>query len=120
MLSAMLNPAGMSSGAEAPVADSTWWLIGLVIFSGLAALIALTRTGIKTFWMPMADNPAPVRVLEIAPVIMLIALTVAMTVMAGPIMNYMTATAAELHAPTGYITDVLATPLTVPTEEVAR
>src|SRR5690606_38693730 len=43
MLSAMLNPAGIGAAASA-VAHSTWWLIGLVIFSGLAALIALTRT----------------------------------------------------------------------------
>ena len=102
------------------MAHSTWWLIGLVIFSGLAALITLTRTGINTFWMPTADNPAPVRVLEIAPVVVLLGLTVVMTVMAGPIMNYMTATAVELHSPIGYITDVLETPLKVPTEEVTQ
>ena len=38
MLSAMLNPAGIGAAAS-DVAHSTWWLIGLVIFSGLAALI---------------------------------------------------------------------------------
>ena len=101
-------------------AGTAWGLIGLVIFSGFAALIALTRTGINTFWMPMADKPAPVRVLEIAPVIVLIGLTVVMTVMAGPVMNYMIATAAELHSPAGYIAVVWQTPLTVRTEEVAR
>jgi multicomponent K+:H+ antiporter subunit D len=67
----------------------------------------------------MADKPAPVRILEIAPVMLLIVLTVVMTVMAGPIMNYMTATAAELHAPAGYIADVLQTPLAAPLEEIA-
>ena len=117
MLSAMLHPA---ETGQAAVTGSTWWLVGLLIFSGFAALIALTRTGIKTFWMPMADDPAPIRVLEIAPVIVLLGLTVAMTVMAGPIMNYMTAAAAELHTPLGYISDVLQTPLAIPNEEVAR
>ena len=118
MLSAMLQPLGM--GAAGSVAASTWWLIGLLIFSGLAALIALTRTGIHTFWMPMADKPAPVRILEIAPVIVLLGLTVVMTVMAGPIMNYMTAAAAELHAPAGYMADVLQSSLTAPNGKPAR
>jgi multicomponent K+:H+ antiporter subunit D len=116
LLSAMLQPAGPEDAGA--VAASTWWLVGLVIFSGLAALIAMTRTGINTFWMPMADSPAPVRILEIAPVIVLLGLTVVMTVMAGPIMNYLTAAAAELHAPVGYIADVLQTPLTAPIEKV--
>jgi len=95
-------------------------LIGLIIFSGFASLIALTRTGINTFWATMVDRPAPVRMLEIAPVILLIGLSVIMTVMARPIMDYMMAAAAEIHAPAGYISDVLQTPLTVPLQEVAR
>jgi multicomponent K+:H+ antiporter subunit D len=118
MLSAMLNPGGAENAGA--VSASTWWLIGLLIFSGFAALIALTRTGINTFWMTMADRPSPVRVLEIAPVIFLIGLTVAMTIMAGPVMNYMTAAAAELHAPFGYISDVLQTPLAASREEVIQ
>lgn len=89
------------------VAGSTWWLVGLVIFSGFASLIALTRTGINTFWMPMAGEPAPVRILEIAPVAILLALTVAMTALAGPVMDYMTAAAAELHSPARYVSEVL-------------
>jgi len=118
LLSAMLNPTGL--GEAGAVAASTWWLIGLLIFSGFAALIALTRMGINTFWVTMSEGPAPVRVLEIAPVILLIGLCVVMTVMAGPIMNYMTAAAAELHAPVGYISEVLPTPLSVRIEEVAQ
>jgi multicomponent K+:H+ antiporter subunit D len=115
MLSAMMNPA-----QSVAVAEPNWWLIGLLILSSLAALIAMTRTGINTFWMPMADQPAPVRILEIGPVIVLLGLTVVMTIMAGPIMEYMTATAADLHAPAAYVADVLRTPLTIPTEEIAR
>lgn len=118
LLSAMLNPAGL--GENGPVAVSTWWLVGLLIFSGFAALLALTRTGINTFWMTLEGHPAPVRVLEIVPVILLIGVCVAMTVMAGPIMNYLGAAAAELHAPAAHIADVLQAPLTVPHEEIAR
>ncbi len=117
MLSAMLNPAGL--GDAGAVAGSTWWLTGLLIFSGFAALIALTRTGINTLWVTMSAPPAPVRVLEIAPVILLIGLCVAMTVMAGPVMDYMSAAAAELHAPAGYISDVLQAPPAVLSSEAA-
>ena len=117
ILSAMLNPADAGQGV---VAGSTWWFVGLLIFSGFASLIALTRTGIHTFWMPMAAPPAPVRVLEIAPVILLIGITIAMTALAGPVMNYMSAAASELHAPLGYISDVMQAPLTIPDVEVSR
>lgn len=117
MLSAMLTSGKTGAGA---VEGSTWWVVGLLIVSGFATLIALTRTGINTFWMPMADDPAPVRVLEIAPVIFLLGLTVAMTAMAGPVMGYMTAAAAELHTPSTYISDVLPTALAITNEGVAR
>jgi len=111
MLSAMLNPDGLIEDGN--VAASTWWLIGLLIFSGFAALIALTRTGINTFWMTMSDRPARVRVVEIAPVVVLLGLCIGMTIMAGPVMGYMDAAAAALHMPSGYIADVLNAPLVV-------
>ncbi|KKB86497.1 monovalent cation/H+ antiporter subunit D [Devosia limi DSM 17137] len=111
MLSAMLNPDGLIEAGA--VVASTWWLIGLLIFSGFAALIALTRTGINTFWMTMSDRPAPVRVIEIAPVLVLLGLCIAMSVMAGPVMGYMDEAAAALHMPAGYIADVLNAPLVV-------
>lgn len=118
MLSSMLNPTGL--GDSGVVANSTWWLIGLVIFSGFAALIALTRTGINTLWVQMSDHPAPVRVVEIAPVILLILLCMVMAVMAGPVMNYTMAAAAELYHPGTYVSAVLPTPLNVPLEEIQR
>ncbi len=116
MISAMFNPAGLEN--TAPITASAWWLSGLLIFSGFAALVALTRTGINTFWVTMSDTPAPVRVIEIAPVLLLLALTIALTVMAGPAMDYMQAMAASLYAPAGHIGDVLATPLIVGPGEV--
>src|SRR5690606_23604103 len=106
---ALFNPDGWNSAT--PIPASAWWLTGLLIFSGFAALIALMRTGINTFWATMSDTPAPVRVVEIAPVILLLALTVAMTIMAGPLMVYMQAMAEALYAPGATIAAVLNTPL---------
>lgn len=111
IISALFNPQGLTD--PAPIPAASWWLAGLLIFSGFAALVALTRTGINTFWVTMSDTPAPVRVIEIAPVLLLLGLTIAMTVMAGPAMDYMNTMAEALYTPAGHITDILATPLVV-------
>ena len=78
-----------------------------------AALVALTRTGINTFWVTMSDTPAPVRVVEMAPVLLLLTLAITMTVLAGPAMDYMQATTAALYNPASGIDAVLSTPLAV-------
>lgn len=109
MISAMFNTEGLA--ADAPISASAWWLSGLMVFSGFAALVALTRTGINTFWATMSDTPAPVRVVEMAPVLLLLGLAVTMTIMAGPAMDYMQAMASALHNPAAGIDAVLATPL---------
>ncbi|MHA6691954.1 monovalent cation/H+ antiporter subunit D [Devosia sp. A449] len=109
VISALFNPDGLTM--ETPISASAWWLTGLLVFSGFAALVSLMRTGINTFWATMSDTPAPVRVVEIAPVILLLTLTIAMTIMAGPTMDYMQAMAEALYAPTDTIAAVLATPL---------
>jgi multicomponent K+:H+ antiporter subunit D len=114
IISALFNPTGLAN--PAPIDASSWWLAGLIIFSGFAALVALMRTGINTFWVTMSESPAPVRVLEIAPVLLLLGLTVAMTIMAEPTMAYMQAVAEALYAPGQHIGDVLATPLVVQVE----
>lgn len=111
MLSPMLNPQGLEVAAT--VEPSAWWLTGLLIFSGFAALIALVRTGINTFWATAADRPAAVRLIEIAPVMVLLALCIGMTVMAAPITSYFDAAATALYQPTSYISDVLSAPLVV-------
>lgn len=111
MISPMLNPEGLANVNE--VSPSAWWLAGLLIFSGFAALIALTRTGINTFWATIAEGPAKVRVIEIAPVVVLLGLCVIMVVLAGPTMTYMEAAATALHAPAGYIADILSAPVVV-------
>ena len=57
-----------SAGAAA-IPAASWALLALLILSGLAALIAMTRAGIRTFWAP-PDRAVPrVRVIEIAPIV---------------------------------------------------
>ncbi len=104
MLSAVLG-AGEIAGR---ISGLSLTFTALVIVSGLAALIALVREGIRTFWVTEEDMPA-VPLIELAPVLVLLALTLAMTVKAGPVMRYMEATASTLNHPHVYIDGVLGT-----------
>ena len=111
MISPMLNPEGLAVAND--VSGPAWVLSSLLIVSGFAALIALVRTGINTFWATLADAPAAVRLIEIVPIVTLLVLCVAMAVMAAPLMGYMDAAAQALYNPAGYINDVLAAPVVV-------
>lgn len=101
MLSAMLEPAGSGSAALVPAV--MWLVVFLIILSGLSALIAMTRSGIRTFWASMEGTKPRVLVLEVAPVLLLLLATLLLTVQAGPAMRYMDATARALSAPHQYI-----------------
>ncbi|SEF67827.1 monovalent cation/H+ antiporter subunit D [Nitrosomonas ureae] len=113
ILTAMLNPEGLGQGSAIPAAS--WWLVALLILSGLSALIAMGRAGIRAFWAPPVETSAPrVLLIEIVPVAMLLFMTLILTVQAGPVMRFMEATAISLHAPLSYIEGVMEIPHTVP------
>jgi multicomponent K+:H+ antiporter subunit D len=92
------------------VSALTWTLLLLLIFSGLTTLVAMTRAGIRTLWTRDERTVPRVRVVEIAPIVILLLATATLTVRAEPVMRYMQATADSLHAPHGYIQGVLSTP----------
>jgi multicomponent K+:H+ antiporter subunit D len=105
LLTAMLNLDGLGAPTEIPA--RTWILVALVILSGLAALIAMMRTGIRTFWAPLEVIVPRVRVVEVAPIVALIGLCLALTVEGGATIRYTEATARALHVPADYIGGVL-------------
>jgi len=102
MLSALLAlPAGVD------VSTIDWLFLGLLITSGLFALIALSRTGIRFFWTPL-DRKAPMlSTVEYLPIAVLIGLCAFFTVRAEPLMQYAQRTAQALYEPHGYIRAVL-------------
>jgi multicomponent K+:H+ antiporter subunit D len=104
MLSAALGSGSLDGGQISGVALA---FTGLLILSGLAAMIALVREGIRTFWASEQEALPTVPLIEIAPVFLLLALTVAMTIKAGPVMRYMEATASTLNHPYVYVSGVL-------------
>ncbi|MBE9607175.1 monovalent cation/H+ antiporter subunit D [Acetobacteraceae bacterium H6797] len=105
MLSGILNPEGLA-GRTVEVPPSGWALLTALILSGLATVIAITRAGIRSLWASNRAVPR-VRVIEIAPVLLLIGLCAGMTIGAGPALRYTQATAEALHAPKEYIRHVI-------------
>jgi len=99
MLSAMMGTGAIG----VPPSASVWALILLVILSGIAALISMTRAGIRTFWSSLEGTVPRVLVIEILPVMGLLALTLALTIWAGPVMQYMEATIRTLSDPGIYV-----------------
>jgi multicomponent K+:H+ antiporter subunit D len=95
-------------GAGVPVI--TWTLLALLTSSGLMILIAMTRAGIRTLWTPQDRTVPRVRVIELAPVAVLLLASAALTVRAEPAMRYMQAAADAVHAPHDYVRGVLAAP----------
>ncbi|ABE61857.1 multisubunit potassium/proton antiporter, PhaD subunit [Nitrobacter hamburgensis X14] len=106
---AILTAALNSPISTIPI--SSWIFLLLLIVSGLAALIAMTRAGIRAFWASPDRTVPRVRLIEMAPVAALLLLCAIQTVEAGPIMRFMQATAQSLHAPHNYIRGVLGSPI---------
>ena len=116
LLSALLNPLGLDVAKDESVSGPSWALISLLIFSGLASLIAFSRVGIQRFWAPR-ERPSPtLRRNECLPIVILLSLCIALTFKAEPLLRYTQDTAAALHDPQQYVLSVMATrPLPGPT-----
>ncbi|QNQ64267.1 monovalent cation/H+ antiporter subunit D [Brucella sp. 6810] len=112
ILTAVFNGDGSAPQLTAPVSAASWVLVSLILLSGLSALIAMTRTGIRTFWASLEGNVPRVLVREVVPIAGLLGVCLALTIAAGPTMRYMDETARSLHNPDDYINSVLRAPRT--------
>ena len=107
MLTALVNPLGLGSSAGTQPGLPGWTLLGLMIATGLLALMALTRSGIRHFWASH-DRPTPqLRVLEGLPIAALLGACVTLTLQADGVMRFTEATANALHAPGTYVRAVM-------------
>lgn len=109
MLAGMLN-SGPASMPDIGIAPSAWVLAALLLLSGLAALIALTRSGITTFWARMETAIPRVRLIEVLPIATLLLFCLGLSILAGPAMRYMEATVQALQNPPIYAHSVLGVP----------
>jgi multicomponent K+:H+ antiporter subunit D len=108
ILAALFEPAAPETSAS--LSATAWVLLMLLILSGLMTLIAMTRAGIRAFWMPLERSVPRVRFIEIMPVIVLLLACLTLTTQAGAAMRYMQAAAGALYAPQDYVRGVLTTP----------
>lgn len=110
-LSGFLAKFAMVGGAVGNTSNTSpalWVFAGLVIFSGLATLLALLRKGVEVFWQAGEDlGEVEVRSLEAIPVAGLVLVCVGITLFAAPLMDYLSATSAYLVAPLEYVRGVL-------------
>ena len=116
--------AMLASAAEAHggVPARTWVLIALMVTGGLAAIIALMRLGVRTFWAAGVVTPPRLKVSEAAPVTALVLLCVLLTVQAGTVFDYLGRTVDGLARNADYRARVLGEPpvLRAPAAEGAR
>ena len=104
------------------VPTRTWVLIALMVVGGLAAIIALMRLGVRTFWAAGVVTPPRLKVSEAAPVTALVLLCVLLTVQAGTVFDYLGRTVDGLARNADYSARVLGEPpvLRAPAAEGAR
>lgn len=87
-----------------------WTYVALLILSGLAAMIAMNRIGIRTFWASIEGTLPRVVIIEITPVAVLLGACIFLSLQAGPAMRYMQATADDLLSPLAHSERVLSAP----------
>ena len=103
MLSGLLSTEEAGSALQEPVSTAAWVMLALVIAAGFAALVALSRTGIRMFWTPRDRPAAQLKVLECLPIGLLLMLCLLISFRAEPLARYLQAAASELKDPHGYV-----------------
>jgi multicomponent K+:H+ antiporter subunit D len=88
------------------VSATSWTMVALLIVSGFTTIVAMARAGVRRFWAS-DTGIARVRVVEFAPVVLLLLLCAVLTVQAGALVRYLDAAALALHAPASYVDGVL-------------
>jgi multicomponent K+:H+ antiporter subunit D len=111
-LPTFLGKLGMLSAAVALLGDgarrlSSGLFVAVLLGSGLVSLVALTRTGIQTFWCSGQRELGSVTATEAAPIVILLVICASLTVAAGPVMDFTQATARSLYHREAYVRAVL-------------
>jgi multicomponent K+:H+ antiporter subunit D len=107
-LSGFVAKVSLLTAALGTLRPSAWWILGLLLASGLSTTISLSRAGIRHFWST-GVIAVRVKVIEAMAVVVLILTCVSLTVFAEPVMRYTRATADGLQSSREYINRVLST-----------
>ena len=98
----MLSAALQTSATDTP-SVAAWTLVAAVLLSGMAGIIALTRTGIRLFWSSEDTVVPRLRVSEAGSLSILLLACIALAIWAGPVMTFLQDTALSLDRPKAYI-----------------
>lgn len=102
----LLSAALQTSTTDTPSLEA-WTLVATILLSGLASIIALTRTGIRLFWTAEDTVVPRLRVSEAGSVGILLLTCIALSIWAGPVMIFLNDTALSLDNPQSYIDAVM-------------
>ena len=97
-------------GGGGIVSVQGWILLFVILISGLATVVAVTRAGMRSFWTFTERELPTIRGVELGAVALLLFLCVALTVQAGPVMRFMQVTAHGLELGRPYIGAVQSQP----------
>jgi multicomponent K+:H+ antiporter subunit D len=97
----------VTTGGDGGMSWNVWALIIAVLAMGLAAVIALSRIGMRLFWTVTGRTTPRLRLIEAGPVAFLLALCIGLTIGGRPIMTYLDSAARSLHSPETYIRVVM-------------
>jgi multicomponent K+:H+ antiporter subunit D len=109
LIDALLNPRGLGNSAPQPIYGAAWVLLALLLLSGLASLIGLSRLGIQRFWKPRERLSPILQRLECLPIVVLLGLCLLLTVKSEAVLKFTQAAADTLNDPQHYVMAVMAT-----------
>jgi multicomponent K+:H+ antiporter subunit D len=107
-LSGFVAKVSLLRAALSTLHPAAWWIVGLLLASSLGMMLALSRAGIRHFWVTGA-LAVRVKIIEAISVAALILVCVSLTLFAEPVLRYTNSTAAGLQSPREYIDRVLST-----------
>lgn len=106
-LSGFVGKVAMLAALLDAARPAAWTLFALMIFSGLLVGTSLLRVGARHFWLPQERASPRLRIVEGAPVALLLAALAALAIQGESVLHFMRLTAQGLHAPDQYIEAVL-------------
>ncbi|QXZ10383.1 monovalent cation/H+ antiporter subunit D [Comamonas sp. Y33R10-2] len=120
MLTSLLNPLGIGMSAGMNPGVLGWCMVALLIITGLMALLALTRVGIRHFWANPETSAPSLKVAEGLPIAFLLLCCLTLSVKADDVMRYTERAANALHSPDVYVRTVMGLePVPAPKEKKA-
>lgn len=118
LLTELFNPRGLGQGitdvagiaAQSNTPGPAGWAFAvLLLATGVAGLLGFSRSGMRHFWAAKDRGVPKLRVVECLPIGLLLAGCMVLTVLGGPVLDYLEHTAGALQRPQLYIDAVLHT-----------